>query len=351
VLLAGAAIAAVLGTLCVHAVTRYTRLRDDAAMALVLSVFFGAGIVLMSYIQKNAPDQSAGLNKFLFGQTAAMHARDVALMASLAAVSLAAAALLFKELALVCFNDAFARVDGWPVSLLDLALMTLVVLVTVAGLQAVGILLVVAMLIVPPAAARFWTDRLWLLVVLSGLLGAFCGYLGAAVSALLPRKPAGAVIVLTAGAVFALSMLLAPRRGVLAAALRAARFRLRIAADHLLEAAAERADAALPTADARALARTRRWPAWLTPLIRRSLRRRNLATFDTTAVRLTPAGLARGLRVRRNHLLWEQYLVSHADIAPGHVDWSADQVEHVLPDDLIDRLEAALTAPRAVPHA
>ncbi len=220
VLLAGAAATGVLGVACIQALLRYTRLREDAAIGIVLSVFFGAGVVVLSYIQANAASGAAGLNKFIYGQTAAMGMGDAALMASIAGAAVVLALLLLKELTLVCFDDAFARVGGWPVGAIDLLMMGLVVLVTVAGLQAVGLILVVAMLIIPPVAARFWTERLWLLVALSGIIGGASGYLGSVVSALLPRKPAGAVIVLTAGAVFACSMLLAPARGVLAAGLR-----------------------------------------------------------------------------------------------------------------------------------
>src|SRR5690606_1384083 len=150
-----------------------------------------------------------------------------------AAVAVLVTALCLKEFALVCFNDAFARVDGWPVSVIDLLMMALVVLVVVAGLQAVGLILVIAMLILPPVAARFWTERLWRLVVLAGLIGGACGYFGAAISALLPRKPAGAVIVLTSGVIVALSMLLAPSRGVIASTVRRLTLRLRVARDHV----------------------------------------------------------------------------------------------------------------------
>jgi len=200
VLLAGAATSGVLGVLGIQAILRYTRLREDAAIGIVLSVFFGAGVVGMSYIQANAPTQAAGLDAFIYGQTAAMLPRDAALMAGIAALALLASLLLLKEFAVVCFNDSFARATGWPVSAIDLLMMAMVVLVTVAGLQAVGLILVVAMLIIPAVAARLWTDRLWILVLLAGGIGALSGYAGAAVSALLPNKPAGSVIVLTAGA-------------------------------------------------------------------------------------------------------------------------------------------------------
>ncbi len=346
VLLVGAAATGVVGVLCIQALLRTTRLREDAAIGIVLSVFFGAGIVLLSYIQKNAAANAAGLNKFIYGQTAAMSVLDAVLMGAIALSALLATLLFLKEFRIVCFNDEFARVEGWPVSLVDLFMMALVVVVTVAGLQAVGLILVVALLIIPPVAARFWTDRLWLLVVLSGVTGALSGYLGSVVSALLPRKPAGAVIVLTAGAVFAASMLLAPKRGVIAAGARRLRRRLRIARDHVLELAYEKSrqggEALLTRAEIDRLAALRAWQPWLRPLVFRSLRRRGQARVQAGDVVPTDAGLQRGARVSRNHRLWEQYLVSYADVAPSHVDWSVDQVEHVLSERLVAELERAL---------
>lgn len=349
VLLAGAAVTGVLGVASVQALLRHTRLREDAAIGIVLSVFFGVGVVVLSYIQANAASGAAGLNKFIYGQTAAMNTGDVALMASIALAAVLAGLLLLKEFALVCFNDAFARVEGWPVTLLDLMMMGLVVLVTVAGLQAVGLLLVVAMLIIPPVSARFWTERLWTLLLIAGLLGALSGYVGSVVSALLPRKPAGSVIVLTSGAVFVASMLLAPSRGVLALAVRRVRTNLRIALDHLAEAGHEHGlardggGAVLDAARLARLAGVRGWSAPFRRLVLWSAARRGWATTDSDGnLLLTPAGLARGAQVSRNHALWEQYLITYAEIAPSHVDWSVDQVEHVLSDELVARLERAL---------
>ncbi len=345
VLLAGAAVTGVLGVLAIQGLLRYTRLREDAAIGIVLSVFFGAGVVVLSYIQANAASGAAGLNKFIYGQTAAMSVRDATLMAAIAGAAILLAVLLLKELALVCFDEGFARVGGWPVGVVDLLMMGLVVLVTVAGLQAVGLILVVSMLIIPPVAARFWTERLWLLVVLAGVIGGASGYLGSVMSALLPRKPAGAVIVLTAGAVFVCSMILAPSRGVLASAVRLTRMRARIASDHLLEACYELslAGGAMTPGRVAALARKRGWPGWYRAGVVALLSRRRLVERRADGdLAPTGAGLARGARVSRNHRLWEQYLISYADIAPSHVDWSVDQVEHVLSDELIARLEARL---------
>ena len=344
VLLLGATVSGVLGVLCIQAIVRYTRLHQDAAIGIVLSVFFGVGVVMLSYIQKNAAASAAGLDHFIYGQAAAMSVADVSMMAGVAAVSVVVALLLLKEFSIVCFNESFARVDGWPVSFIDLLMMALVVVVTVAGLQAVGLILVVAMLIIPPVSARFWTDRLWLLVLLAGIIGASSGYAGSVVSSLLPRKPAGSVIVLTSGAFFLLSMLAAPKRGVFASLIRRFRLQLRIAGEHLLEAAYERNKPAIPQPEIKKLAQLGTWSGIFMPLLTFILRRQGLLGSQTKdGLTVTPAGLARGARVNRNHHLWEQYLISYADIAPSHVDWSVDQVEHVLTPELIEELEQLLT--------
>jgi len=344
-LLAGAAASAVLGVLAIHALLRHTRLTEDAAIGVVLSVFFGAGVVGLSYVQANAAAGSAGLNGFVYGQAATLQPRDVALMAAIAGVALAIAVAALKELSLVAFDESFAASIGWPTGALDVGMMALVVLVTVAGLQAVGVIMVVALLIIPPVAARFWTERLWVLVLLSGAFGAASGFGGAAASAVLPDKPAGAVIVLSAGALFAVSMLAAPARGVFASIGRRRGLRLRIESDHLLEAGHDAGDGRLGAADVAAIARLRGWSRPFRGALTRRLARRGLvARGDGGGLLVTERGLARGARVHRNHALWEQYLISHADIAPARVDWAVDQVEHVLTDEMVAALEAKLRA-------
>jgi manganese/zinc/iron transport system permease protein len=352
VLLAGAAATGLLSILCIQAIIRSTRLREDAVVGAVLSVFFGAGVVGLSYIQANAPAGSAGLAHLIYGQVATMSAADVRLMAAIAALSIACVLALHKEFALVCFNESFARSMGWPVTLVHLLMMVLVALVTVAALQAVGILLVVAMLIVPPAAARFWTDRLPRLVALSAAIGGVSGAIGSTLSALLPDHPAGAVIVLTAASLFALSFITAPRHGVAATAIKRLALRLRFASEHLLESACDHNVAALTKGDIAHLTADRGWSLATRTLVGWWLIRKKLARrAPGGGLRLTEAGLERGRRVQRNHALWEQYLITYADIAPSHVDWSVDQVEHVLTEQLVAELEARLASAAAATPA
>lgn len=337
ILLLGAAATAVLGVLTIQAILRFSRLKEDAAIGAVLAVFFGAGVVLLSLIQSMETGTQGGLAHFIYGQTAAMQRSDATLMGVLAAVVILACALLSKELTLVCFDEGFARVTGWPVSVLDLTLMGLATLVTVAGLEAVGLILVVAMLIIPATAARFWTDRVEVMVILAGVIGGFSGYLGSCTSALLPRSPAGAVIVLTAGVVFVLSLMAAPNRGVVATLVRQGRLKLRISGDHILERLYEQ-ESGLGSGG-------RRPDGFLEIMCLILLGWRGYLIRDSVAggrARLTMRGRERGRRVHRNHRLWEAYLIRHADVAPSHVDWSVDQIEHVLSAELVAELELAV---------
>jgi manganese/zinc/iron transport system permease protein len=210
-LLGGAAASGIVGVLTVQFIVRNTRLPPDAAMGAVLSVFFGIGFVLLSYIQTLDTGDQGGVAKFIYGQTATMTALEATSIAVVALLAVVAAAALFKEFRLVCFDPEFADAQGWSVSLIDLLMMALVVAVTVIGLRAVGLILIIALVIIPPAAARFWTERLGTMTLIAALFGGLSGYLGAAASALLPRFPAGAVIVLVAGALFP-SAFCSPRR-------------------------------------------------------------------------------------------------------------------------------------------
>jgi len=224
-LLLGAALSGWLGVVAIQAVARHTRLPEDAAIGAVLSVSFGIGIVLLSVVQGLPTGHAAGLKSFILGQTAGMRAGEAVMLAALALVAVGVVALLFKELKLVAFDEGFARVQGWPAGRIDLILMALVTVVTVAGLQTVGLILIIALLITPAAAARFWTDRLSVMVVVAGVIGGLSGGIGAALSAVHADLPAGAVIVLTATALFIFSFLFAPARGLLARGIRHAALR------------------------------------------------------------------------------------------------------------------------------
>lgn len=234
VLMIGAALAGWAAALLVMLIVRTTRIKTDSALGLVLSVFFGGGMVLMSVSQRTAGAGQAGLESFLFGQAAAMLSDDLVTMGVLGGIVLLALALLWKEFKLLSFDPAFAGALGLPVRVLDVALTTLLVIAIVTGLQTVGVVLMSALIVAPAAAARQWTDRLGGVVLLAGMFGALSGLVGAVISSVVPRLPTGPTIILVVTAITVLSLLLAPRRGLLAAEVRRWRQRQQLRTDAVL---------------------------------------------------------------------------------------------------------------------
>jgi len=234
VLVLGAAAAGWLATLLVGGILRSSRVKADSALGLTLSVFFGFGMVLLTFIQRRPDATQAGLDKFLFGQAATLLARDVISMAVLGAAALVVVLVLWKEFKLLAFDPDFAASLGFPARRLDVLLTTLLVVAIVSGLQTVGVVLMSAMIVAPAAAARQWTDRLGRMIALSALFGAAAGVSGAMISSLTARLPTGPVIVLCATAIVVFSLACAPNRGLLWQAARSQRSRRRLHADTVL---------------------------------------------------------------------------------------------------------------------
>ncbi|MFN0134317.1 MAG: iron chelate uptake ABC transporter family permease subunit [Phycisphaerales bacterium] len=346
-LLIGALVFGVLSAAFVSVVKAATRVKEDAAIALAIGGFFGLGIVLTRIAQNQPEGNRAGLDGFIFGKAASMVADDARLILIVTIVLVVMVTLLHKELKSLCFDRDFAASQGWPTFALDLLLMALVCVCTVVGLPAVGVVLMVALLVIPPVAARFWTDRLSVMLIIAAVFGGLSGLAGTALSATVPAPsgslsrgwPTGPLIVLVAAGIFIASMLAAPRRGLLAEVIRRVRLRRRVATQNLLRDAFEALEA---RGDLLAL--------WKPEELRRQADSRAMRTAmasghirpEAGAFALTAEGRAAAARVIRAHRLWEMFLIDQAAIAADHVDRDADEIEHVLPPAVIVELEARL---------
>jgi len=214
-LLLGAGVSSLLGLWVLQGLVRGTRLPEDAAIGIVLSTFYGAGIVLLTYIQGLGAGRQAGLEGFLLGSTAGMLRADVYLIAGGGMLVLAALIALRRVLVMVAFDPGYAAVMGVRPAWVDAALMGLVLAVVLLGIRVVGAILVVALLITPAVAARMWTDRVGVMVLIASGIGGAAGFGGAAMSAAVPGLPTGAVIVALVFAAFVISAIIAPKRGLL----------------------------------------------------------------------------------------------------------------------------------------
>ena len=214
ILVFGAALAGWVGTLLILSIVKLTRIKYDSALGLVLSTFFGFGLVLHTLIQRNGNANQAGLDTFLFGQAASLLERDVLTMGILGGIALLIMSLFWKELKLLVFDEGFATSIGLPVRALDILLTSLLTVAIVLGLQAVGAVLMSAMLVAPAVAARQWTNRLGYMVLIAALFGAIAGVSGTLLSSSASRLPTGPTIVLCATLFVGLSFALAPNRGL-----------------------------------------------------------------------------------------------------------------------------------------
>lgn len=352
-LILGAACTAWLAALSVDLIVSRTRLKLDTALGIVLTVFFALGIVLLTHIQKSGSGGQSGLSSFIFGQAAAISGDDVTLLAVLAVIMAIVLVIGYRPLKLIAFDTQFAAAIGLPATWLQFLLTTMIVLAVTVGLQAVGVVLMAALLITPAAAARQWTDRFPIMIMLASIFGILSGFFGSYISFLAPTLPTGPWVVIVVSAIFAVSVLFAPQRGLISRYVRQLRHRRQIGEDHLLKAMVlhglERDGSAIlyPTQQ---IAQFRSLPA---DQLKRPLRRlisRRLIEQVGSMYRLTDAGRTAGQRVIRLHRLWEVYLTRYLDLPGDHVHRDAEDMEHLITPEMEMQLSEFLDHPQYDPH-
>ncbi|MCU0354369.1 MAG: metal ABC transporter permease [Cytophagales bacterium] len=352
-LLAGAFVTGWLSVYAIDAIVRHTKLKEDTAVGLVLSVFFGVGILLLTSIQQNGNAAQSGLDHFLFGKAASLLREDVLVFGAVALALVAAIVLFYKELKLLCFDENFARAIGLPVRRLEWLLTSLTVLAVVTGIQAVGVVLMAAILITPAAAARCWTNRLGVMVVLSAVFGGIAALTGTAVSFAAPAMPTGPWMVMTLFLIAMVSFGFAPGRGLVPRWLRQYRNRWQIAEDNLLKAfyqLGEQGQDFRSYYPASRLLEHRPVPASRLNRTLRRLRRDGYLRSNQTGWALTSAGQRHGQRITRLHRLWELYLTQYLRIAPDHVHEDAEMIEHIITPEIELKLQELLQYPQHDPH-
>ena len=320
-LMTGAALTGALGILAVQWIKDHTRLAEDTAIGTVLSVFFGFGIVLLSHIQTLQGGSPAGLNSFLLGSAATLTAAEAKLIGFSSAGVIAISIIFLKEFGAVAFDEDFAAAHGWRTTRIDLIMMALLLAVVTIGLKTVGLILVIGLVIVPPAAAWFWTKRYSRMIVLAGTIGGLSGWIGGAVSALIPKIPTGAVIVLVAAAIFTFSLLLAPARGIIAWGIRRIFLKFRIAEKRGLLAIAN---------------------GFIPPdtLARKIMHWRGYLNGDGN---LTQSGVIAADDAQRQQRLWFAYQARYPDAARSLNPLTSFKIDTILSPDILAELENEAT--------
>ena len=354
-LFTGAVIAGVVGAVVVTLIQQTTTLKRDTSLGIVLGGFYAIGIVLVSIVQNHMPGDASGLKSFLFGKAAAMTEADLILISLITAISLIIFILFFGQLKVISFDTTFARSIGIPERFFHYLLMLLLAWAVVAALQAVGVVLVSAMLIIPAATAYLLTDRLHWMVALSVIIGMFVSTAGVFISFLGPRLPTGPFIVLTGASVFSIAFIAAPKYGRVAKWWARRKQTNQIRRENVLKAIyhlQEANDFQHEWVGLKDLIgqRKKRQEDVLREI--HLLDKADLIEWDREGERLRfeESGLHRAKEIVRNHRLWELYLTNKANIAPDHVHDDAEKIEHILGEEIVKEMEETLSDTGVDPH-
>jgi manganese/zinc/iron transport system permease protein len=354
VLMAGALLSGWLAMFCINYIKQKTKLSADTAIALILSVFFGVGILLLTHIQHSNAGNQSGLDRFLFGNAASMNQQDLIAYAGVALLLLLAIAGFYKELKLVSFNPDFAQAAGLPVKFLNRLLSSLTVLAISIGIQSVGVVLMAALLITPAATARNWTNRLGSMLFLASFFGAISALVGALVSFSAPAMPTGPWIVMTLSLLALASILGAPQKGLWARYHRQKANRQKIRCENVLKAFYKHeengGDKTAPV-NQKVLQKIRHFePAELNRGLA-LLQKRHLIIPKQTGFILSRKGRKEGARVVRLHRLWEMYLSQRMRMKTDHIHPNAETIEHLITPEIEAMLLKELDYPEKDPHS
>jgi manganese/zinc/iron transport system permease protein len=337
-----------LALVLIDQITHRSKIKEDTAIALVLSVTFGLGILLLTSIQHTGNTEQVGLSNFLFGKAAALVSDDLKTLTLLSLMLVIVVLLFFKEFTLVAFDKVFAQTSGLPVQRLELLLTSLTVLAIVVGIRAVGILLMAAMLMTPPAAARFWTNHLPTMVFLAAVLGMIAGLVGSFVSYIAPAMPTGPWIVMTISLIAYGSFLLAPRKGLLARKIQQRKHQKKTLTENILKLFYELGVTEGHTGKNRTLDTLLQYRAMPTSKLLAGLKRlqkQKMLQQEGLGWCLTVAGSHEGKEISQRHHLWELYLTQYLSIRPDHTHEDAESIEHVITPALAEELRRLVKLP------
>ena len=351
-LIFGALVSGLIAHYGIEFIQNRTKLKSDTAVSLVLSTFFGFGIMLMSVVQQRGQGQQAGLERYLLGKAAAITMLDVYTFSALALVLLLGVALFYKGFQLMTFNEDFAHAIGLPVGLIRVTFTVLTVLAVTIGIQTVGVVLMAALLITPAAAARAWTKSLPQMIVLAAVFSAISAILGTLISSAITKMPTGPWIVIILGLIGFTSLLIAPEKGWLFKRKRALENRSKTNRENIMKLM-YRQEEKCGTGNKLSIPQILSIRAMREDALRvglKDLKKRLWIIEHIDGFTLTDLGRIEGRRVVRLHRLWELYLTERLGMAPDHIHPQAETMEHVITPEIEALLIKELGVPERDPH-
>ncbi len=353
VMFLGAVSSSFIGFFLIDWLPKNTKIKPDAALAITLSFFFALGLMLLSYIQGLNIDNKSGLDKILFGQAAAMTNADIKLLMYVAIFILVTVTLFFHKFRLIALDRSYAKTLGIPVIQYEIFMAILIVMSVVVGLQLVGVVLMAAVLLTPIAAARFWSNELSHILILSAFIGAISAIISTQVSYLAPAMPTGPWMVVSLSLLFFISLLFAPQKGLLKRFLDHQKLRQRVTEENILRTLyklVERKDFMQKDFNQAEIQALRSIPSSNLQKALKIMCKKKLIESSAKGFRLTESGLQLATLLTRRHRLWENYLNQQAELTPEQVHKQAERIEHILTETQEEQLKLELANADLDPH-
>ena len=350
VLLTGALVIGWISVWLIDYLSSTTKLSADTAIALVSTLFFAIGSVLLSVISKSQNAEQTGLKNFLFGKAATMTTFDVQVFTVVSIAIFVVVILFFKPFQLVCFNHEFAKSIGVKVKRMEFLLSTLTVMTVAIGIQAVGVVLMSALLIAPAASARYWTNRLPIMIFLAALFGTFSSVIGVMLSTMKNNMPTGPWIVFSLFTFTLFTLLFAPHKGWFSIKRRNLSNHKKITEENLLKTFYQLKEEGNTAVSFRDFLEKRAVDTHsLVRDVRRMVKHGFLVEKDKT-FSLTESGNKEAARVLRSHRLWELYLTNRMNFKNDHIHGTAETIEHLITPEIEQLLLKELDFPTSDPH-
>jgi len=350
ILMTAAVVVGWLSVWMIDLIVRTTKLKEDAAIAIVSTFFFAIGSVLLSYISKSENAEQTGLKNFLFGNAATMTDLDVNVFVVVSLVILLVVVLFFKQFKLFCFDEAFSKVIGLPVKSIEFLLSTLTVLTVAIGIQAVGVVLMSALLIAPASAARYWTNKLSLMLVIAGFFGLFSGVFGVVVSTFKEAMPTGPWIVTILFLFTILTLLFAPKKGWFSIKKLNDFNKFKIMEENLLKVFYQYLEEGKEELEVMDILEKRPVDTSDLETVLSRLQKKGLLHKKDQSYQLTINGNVEAMRIVRSHRLWELYLTQRMKFKDDHIHGSAETIEHLITPEIELELLKELDFPKEDPH-
>ncbi len=353
VLLGGAFLSGWLSIIWVDYIERNSNIKSDAAIGIVLSVFFGAGILILTVIQHSGNAAQSGLDHFIFGNIASMLRQDLYVLSGMSLFLLIIILLFYKPFVYISFDRNYAVSLGMPVRFYDFMLSSITVLAVTVGIQAVGVVLMSALLITPAVAARFLTSKLNYMLLIAALISSVCCIIGTFISYTAPSMPTGPWIIVVLMLLSMLAVFFSPSRGILINKWRQQKNYRKILEENVLKLLFQLCEKTGFKEQewniSQMLDKRNMGEQQLKQTLRR-LEKKGLVEKKSAEWTATVNGVIIGKRMVRLHRLWEVYLTQYLKLPSDHVHETAEAMEHILNPELEAQLETILNKPEFDPH-